>query len=184
MMSFPVACRCSPEHSNGCEEDSGRCYCQLNYQGETCDRCADGYNSFPFCYRIPISPATTQNPAVPSPGHIDGSHCRPGYFGTHCQPCQCSTYGSYQDTCHPTSGQCDCRSGFIGQQCDRCISTSSTFPHCQGVIDECDPAGTRDSYSGYCQCLQNVEGSNCSICKPLYWNLASANPYGCIGNCA
>lgn len=41
-------------------------------------------------------------------------------------------YGTYQDTCHPTSGQCDCRPGFIGQQCDRCISTSSTFPYCQG----------------------------------------------------
>uniref|UniRef100_A0A8C6XWT5 Laminin subunit alpha 3 n=2 Tax=Elapinae TaxID=42168 RepID=A0A8C6XWT5_NAJNA len=144
-----IPCRCSPEHSNGCEEGSGRCYCQLNYQGETCDRCADGYHSFPFCYR-------------------------------EYHTCQCSTYGSYQDTCHPTSGQCDCRPGFIGQQCDRCISTSSTFPHCQGVIDECDPAGTRDSYSGYCLCLQNVEGPTCSICKPLYWNLASANPYGCI----
>ncbi|XP_026555076.1 laminin subunit alpha-3 isoform X1 [Pseudonaja textilis] len=175
-----IPCWCSPEHSNGCEEGSGRCYCQLNYQGETCDRCADGYHNFPFCYRIPISPATTQNPAVPSPGHIDGNRCRPGDFGTHCQPCQCSTYGSYQDTCHPTSGQCDCRHGFIGKQCDRCVSKSSTFPHCQGVIDECDPAGTRDSYSGYCQCLQNVEGPTCSICKPLYWNLDSANPYGCI----
>ncbi|XP_060537980.1 laminin subunit alpha-3 [Pantherophis guttatus] len=176
-----IPCRCSPEHSNGCEEGSGHCYCKLNYQGETCDRCADGYHSFPFCYRIPISPTTTQKPAVPSvPGHIDGNRCRPGYFGTRCQPCQCSMYGSYQDTCHPTSGQCDCRPGFIGQQCDRCISTSSTFPYCQGVIDECDPAGTRDPYSGYCQCLQNVEGPTCSICKPLYWNLASANPYGCI----
>uniref|UniRef100_A0A670Y5G0 Laminin subunit alpha 3 n=1 Tax=Pseudonaja textilis TaxID=8673 RepID=A0A670Y5G0_PSETE len=46
-----IPCWCSPEHSNGCEEGSGRCYCQLNYQGETCDRCADGYHNFPFCYR-------------------------------------------------------------------------------------------------------------------------------------
>uniref|UniRef100_A0A8C5SXR0 Laminin subunit alpha 3 n=1 Tax=Laticauda laticaudata TaxID=8630 RepID=A0A8C5SXR0_LATLA len=144
-----IPCWCRPEHSNGCEEGSGRCYCQLNYQGETCDRCANGYHSFPFCYR-------------------------------EYHTCQCSIYGSYQDICHPILGQCDCRPGFKGQQCDRCVSKSSTFPHCQGVIDECDPAGTRDSYSGYCQCLQNVEGPTCSICKPLYWNLDSANPYGCI----
>uniref|UniRef100_A0ACB8FDQ0 Uncharacterized protein n=1 Tax=Sphaerodactylus townsendi TaxID=933632 RepID=A0ACB8FDQ0_9SAUR len=48
------------------------------------------------------------------------------------------------------------------------------------VSSECDPAGTLDSYSGYCQCLQNVEGPTCSICKPLYWNLARENPDGCV----
>ncbi|KAJ7403885.1 hypothetical protein BTVI_74397 [Pitangus sulphuratus] len=31
---------------------------------------------------------------------------------------------------------------------------------------------------GYCQCLQHVEGPTCSKCKPLYWNLAKANPEG------
>ncbi|XP_007432316.1 laminin subunit alpha-3, partial [Python bivittatus] len=208
-----IPCRCSPEHSNGCEEGSGRCYCKLNYQGEACDRCADGYHSFPFCYQIPISPATTPNPEDSSAGHIDACQCYgPGIFNNDicdrrtgqcqcqtgfqgilcdrcavgyfhypfCRTCQCSTYGSYQDACNPTTGQCDCRPGFIGQQCDRCISTTNSFPHCQGVINECDPAGTRDSYSGYCECLQNVDGPTCNICKPLYWNLARENPYGCV----
>ncbi|KAF5919181.1 hypothetical protein HPG69_003821, partial [Diceros bicornis minor] len=32
---------------------------------------------------------------------------------------------------------------------------------------------------GYCQCKLHVEGPTCSICKPLYWNLAEENPNGC-----
>ncbi|XP_063156026.1 laminin subunit alpha-3 [Candoia aspera] len=127
--------------------------CQHNTAGINCEKCLKGYYR-PF--GVPITA-------------VHG-----------CIPCQCSTYGSYQDACDLTTGQCDCRPGFIGQQCDRCISTTNNFPHCQGAINRCDPSGTRDSYSGYCQCLQNVEGPTCSICKPLYWNLARDNPYGCV----
>ncbi|XP_062987370.1 laminin subunit alpha-3 [Elgaria multicarinata webbii] len=310
-------CSCNPEYSNGCEEGSGRCYCKLNYQGNMCDRCADGYHSFPFCYWIPVYPVSTPNPEDPPAGHITGGGCKPGFFGPRCQPCQChgsgvlndgdcdkktgqcqcragfqgitcdscavgyfrypfcqmcqcnlagtrpeicdflgsclcrfevdgvqcnscrpgyhsfpfcqecncdaagtvdnacgpqghclchtnyagpkcsqcapgyyhfpnclscqcSTYGSYQTPCDPATGQCECRPGITGQQCDRCLSAANNFPYCQGSSNECDPAGAIDSYSGYCQCLQNVEGPTCSICKPLYWNLARENPDGCI----
>ncbi|KAJ7338748.1 hypothetical protein JRQ81_012650, partial [Phrynocephalus forsythii] len=311
-----IPCRCNPEHSDDCEEGSGRCYCKHNYQGETCDQCAEGYYSFPFCYRNPVYPVLTPSAEDPSVGHIVGGGCKPGFFGPNCLPCQChgpgvlnpdcerktgqcqcragfqgadcdscavghfhypfcqtcecdlagtqpeicdshgrclcrsevnglqcnvcragyhsfpfcqeckcdaagsvdgvcdphghclcrtnyagtkcnqcalgyysfpscvpcqcSTHGSYHDACDPATGQCECQPGITGQQCDRCFSVTNHFPHCQGASKECDPAGTMDSYSGYCQCLQNVEGPTCSICKPLYWNLASENPEGCI----
>ncbi|XP_067323546.1 laminin subunit alpha-3 [Anolis sagrei] len=268
-----IPCNCIPERSDGCEEGSGRCYCKLNYQGENCDECADGYHSFPFCYWIPIYPVITPAPKEdPSAGHIIGDDCKPGFFGPQCQtcqchgsgalnvgdcdpktgqcqcyegfqgtacdscaigyfhypfcqkcncdatgsvgnicgsqgdclchinyagpkcsqcaagyysypscfPCRCSPQGSYQDSCDPATGQCECRPGVSGQQCDRCLSADKHFPYCHGTNHECDPAGAMDSYSDNCQCLQNVEGPTCSICKPTYWNLARENPEGCI----
>uniref|UniRef100_A0A670IES8 Laminin subunit alpha 3 n=1 Tax=Podarcis muralis TaxID=64176 RepID=A0A670IES8_PODMU len=192
-----IPCSCNSEHSDGCEEGSGRCYCKLNYQGETCDRCAEGYHSFPFCY-VPCLPlavcecnlAGTLPEICDFLGRclcrvgVDGfqcNACQPGYYSfPFCQACQCSTHGSYQGACDAATGQCECQPGFTGQQCHRCVSAANSFPHCQGNSNECDPAGTMDSYSDDCRCLQNVEGPTCSICKPLYWHLARENPYGCI----
>uniref|UniRef100_A0A8D0LAX1 Laminin subunit alpha 3 n=1 Tax=Sphenodon punctatus TaxID=8508 RepID=A0A8D0LAX1_SPHPU len=163
------ACSCNPEHSDGCEEGSGGCRCKLNFRGEYCDQCAEGYHSFPFCIRIPIYPFTTPSPEDSLAGHIIGkclcrfevdglqcSTCRPGYHSFPvCQACQCSPYGSSESTCEQTTGQCECQPGVTGQQCDRCLS------------------------AGYCQCLQHVEGPTCSVCKPLYWNLVKENSDGC-----
>jgi hypothetical protein len=36
-------------------------------------------------------------------------------------------------------------------------------------------------FKGYCQCKQHVASPTCSVCKPLYWNLAKENPRGCSG---
>lgn len=36
-------------------------------------------------------------------------------------------------------------------------------------------------FQGSCRCLENVEGTLCDRCKPLYWNLAVVNPEGCKG---
>lgn len=46
-----LACSCNPEHSDGCEEGSGHCHCKVNFHGENCEQCAEGYYSFPFCVR-------------------------------------------------------------------------------------------------------------------------------------
>uniref|UniRef100_A0A4X1VPX5 Laminin subunit alpha-3 n=1 Tax=Sus scrofa TaxID=9823 RepID=A0A4X1VPX5_PIG len=106
--------------------------------------------------------------------------CRPGFYSFPiCQACQCSALGSYQMPCSPVTGQCECQPGITGQRCDRCLSGASDFPHCQGFSGACDPAGTLDSSLGFCQCKLHVESPTCSICKPLYWNLAKENPDGC-----
>uniref|UniRef100_A0A2K6FCC1 Laminin subunit alpha 3 n=1 Tax=Propithecus coquereli TaxID=379532 RepID=A0A2K6FCC1_PROCO len=106
--------------------------------------------------------------------------CRSGFYSFPiCQACWCSALGSYQTPCSPVTGQCECRPGITGQRCDRCLSGAYDFPHCQGSSSACDPAGTIDSSLGYCQCKLHVESPTCSICKPLYWNLAKENPNGC-----
>nr|XP_020138029.1 laminin subunit alpha-3 isoform X4 [Microcebus murinus] len=131
-------------------DDHGRCLCRPGVEGPRCDSCRSGFYSFPIC-----------------------------------QACWCSALGSYQTPCSPVTGQCECHPGITGQRCDRCLSGASDFPHCQGSNSACDPAGTIDSSlfdfhsKGYCQCKLHVESPTCSICKPLYWNLAKENPNGC-----
>ncbi|XP_010181384.1 PREDICTED: laminin subunit alpha-3-like, partial [Mesitornis unicolor] len=205
-----IPCSCNSEHAEGCEEGSGRCLCKQNFQGENCERCADGFYGYPFCFRIPVYPFTTPNPRDAMAGDIivcecnsagtqpevcdflgrclcrsevaglQCDSCQPGHHSfPACQACECSPDGSQHGTCEPMVGQCKCRTGVTGRQCDRCLSAANSFPSCEGVNSECDPSGSIGSHSGYCQCLQHVEGPTCSKCKPLYWNLAKENPEGC-----
>ncbi|NXX86714.1 LAMA3 protein, partial [Urocolius indicus] len=44
-----IPCSCNPEHADGCEEGSGRCFCKQNFHGENCERCADGFYDYPVC---------------------------------------------------------------------------------------------------------------------------------------
>uniref|UniRef100_A0A8B9FEP2 Laminin subunit alpha 3 n=1 Tax=Amazona collaria TaxID=241587 RepID=A0A8B9FEP2_9PSIT len=202
-----IPCSCNLEHAEGCEEGSGRCFCKQNFQGESCEHCADGFYGYPFCVHMPF---TSPNPKDAMAGDIIACECNPagtqpevcdflgrcicrsGVAGLQCdgcqpghhsfpacQACQCSPYGSQHCTCEPTFWQCECQMGITGQWCDRCLSAADSFPYCEGANSECDPLGSIGSHSGYCQCLQHVEGPTCSKCKPLYWNLAKENPEGC-----
>uniref|UniRef100_A0A4X2JQ08 Laminin subunit alpha 3 n=1 Tax=Vombatus ursinus TaxID=29139 RepID=A0A4X2JQ08_VOMUR len=206
-----MPCSCNPEYTDGCEQGTGRCFCKLNFHGENCEHCAEGFYNFPFCQRNkPLYSEKKRGfPLKCSPFSIgcecnsvgvvseicdfqgkclcrfgvDGpkcDRCSSGFYSfPACQACQCSPLGSYQTTCDPVTGQCECRTGITGQLCDQCLSGASDFPHCQGFSSECNPVGTIDSSSGYCQCQLYVKGPTCSICKPLYWNLAGENPDGC-----
>ncbi|XP_036060854.1 LOW QUALITY PROTEIN: laminin subunit alpha-3 [Onychomys torridus] len=114
---------------------------------------------------------------------VEGPRCASCRSGSYsfpiCQACQCSTIGSYPVPCDPVTGQCECLPGVTGRQCDRCLSGAYDFPYCRGSSSICDPAGTVDSSLGYCQCKLHVASPTCSVCKPLYWNLAKENPSGC-----
>uniref|UniRef100_A0A4X2JNT0 Laminin subunit alpha 3 n=1 Tax=Vombatus ursinus TaxID=29139 RepID=A0A4X2JNT0_VOMUR len=190
-----MPCSCNPEYTDGCEQGTGRCFCKLNFHGENCEHCAEGFYNFPFCQRNKPLYSGCECNSVGVVSEIcdfqgkclcrfgvDGpkcDRCSSGFYSfPACQACQCSPLGSYQTTCDPVTGQCECRTGITGQLCDQCLSGASDFPHCQGS-SECNPVGTIDSSSGYCQCQLYVKGPTCSICKPLYWNLAGENPDGC-----
>ncbi|KAM6918219.1 laminin subunit alpha-3-like [Xenentodon cancila] len=170
---------------------SGRCLCLQRVEGERCDRCQPGYHSFPNCQACRCGGAGVaggvcsligQCSCLPNYVGQECDQCAPGYYGyPDCAACQCSPEGSYGSVCDPVSGQCLCLPGVVGQQCDRCAS-GRRFPQCSDPISVCNKAGTEiyDPQTGLCRCLPNVEGTLCNRCKPLYWNLDTENPHGCV----
>ncbi|KAM7379371.1 hypothetical protein PAMP_004929 [Pampus punctatissimus] len=170
---------------------SGRCLCRQGVEGEQCDRCRPGYQSFPNCHACRCDGAGVadsdcrpngQCVCLPNYGGQECDECAPGFYGyPDCAACQCSQEGSYSNICNPLSGQCLCLPGVVGQRCDRCAS-GLRFPYCSASSSQCNPAGTEitDPQTGSCRCLPNIEGTLCDRCKPLYWNLVTDNPRGCI----
>ncbi|KAK6302715.1 hypothetical protein J4Q44_G00270700 [Coregonus suidteri] len=197
--SFPNCQECVCDRGGSVLEmcdASGRCVCRGGVEGERCDRCRPGYHSFPNC-QVTVcrcdGAGVTDRVCGPN-GQCrcrvnyfgrQCDQCAPGYYGyPDCASCQCLGEGSYDPMCNPVSGQCLCRPGVVGQQCDRCAGSGLRFPLCSASITQCNPAGsevsTADPQTGSCGCLPNVEGTLCDMCKPLYWNLATENPSGCI----
>ncbi|XP_028282768.1 laminin subunit alpha-3-like isoform X2 [Parambassis ranga] len=185
-------CICDPRGTvYGVCDAAGRCLCRQGVEGEGCDRCRPGYHSFPNCQVCLCDGAGVadnvcspngQCVCLPNYGGQDCDECAPGYYGyPDCATCRCSQEGSYSTACNPLSGQCLCLPGVVGQLCDRCAS-GLRFPQCSASISVCNTAGSEvfDSQTGSCRCLPNVEGTLCDRCKPLYWNLATENPRGCI----
>ncbi|XP_044514002.1 laminin subunit alpha-1 [Gracilinanus agilis] len=134
--------------------------CQQNTAGINCETCADGY------YR----------PHTVSP--------RDEYP---CRPCNCDPWGSLSSVCTKEdglqndgnlAGQCQCKEGYIGQQCDRCQFGYKGYPLCSQCT--CNEAGSvSDLCDEPCLCKENVEGDRCDVCKAGSFNLNKDNPEGC-----
>ena len=71
------------------------------------------------------------------------NRCKDGYFnidsGKGCDPCNCDTTGSFNQTCHVETGQCFCRPGVTGKACDQCMPQHYGFSE-EGCKEcDCDP---------------------------------------------
>ncbi|XP_061588324.1 laminin subunit alpha-3-like isoform X2 [Cololabis saira] len=176
---------------SGICDASGRCLCRQGVEGERCDRCQSRDHSFPNCQACRCRGAGVAEGACSTNGQCsclpnyvgqECDVCASGYYGyPDCAACQCSPEGSSGSACDPLSGQCPCLPGVVGQQCDRCAS-GRRFPQCSDLTSVCSTAGTEvhNPQTGSCRCLPNVEGTLCNRCKPLYWNLNTENPHGCV----
>ncbi|XP_049683277.1 laminin subunit alpha-3 [Accipiter gentilis] len=175
-----IPCSCNSERAEGCEEGSGRCFCKQNFQGENCDRCADGFYDYPFCVRIPVYPFTSPNPRDAMAGDIIEDGCKPGYFGPQCLPCQCHGAGVLGGDCDVNTGQCRCRTGFQGFSCDTCAPGYFHYPFCQ--VCECNVAGTQPeicNFLGMCLCRSGVAGLQCDSCQPGHHSFPACPECNC-----
>uniref|UniRef100_A0A3Q3D4E5 Laminin subunit alpha 3 n=1 Tax=Hippocampus comes TaxID=109280 RepID=A0A3Q3D4E5_HIPCM len=101
-----IPCKCDERTTAGCEMGSGRCICKVQFAGENCERCAEGYNYYPQCI------------------------CKFIFMQIHT-----GIKGTEREVCD-ASGRCLCRPNVVGQQCDRCRPGYHSFPNCHGVTHE------------------------------------------------
>ncbi|XP_060070524.1 usherin-like [Ylistrum balloti] len=152
-----TSCQCNPQGSTSrfCNTQSGMCSCKDNIVGRQCDQCAPGFHN----------------------------------FAQGCLPCQCDIQGTIEDTfCDPVTGQCVCKVNTQGQRCSECRDGSFGFgaSSVKGCYDcTCNLAGTLnssltcDKTTGSCMCKNNVEGTNCNVCKGNTFGLNITNSEGC-----
>uniref|UniRef100_A0A8P4KAE0 Laminin, alpha 1 n=1 Tax=Dicentrarchus labrax TaxID=13489 RepID=A0A8P4KAE0_DICLA len=146
-------------NTHGVRQGGGVCMnCQQNTAGINCETCTAGN------YR----------PAEVSP-----------YSDSPCVQCNCDLRGSESSTCTRDStqlgvsaGQCRCKEGFTGRQCDRCAFGFRDFPLCTQC--ECNLSGSINTDPcSPCTCKVNVMGAHCDLCKPGFYNLQDNHPLGC-----
>ncbi|XP_073532163.1 laminin subunit alpha-2 isoform X5 [Phyllobates terribilis] len=161
-----VPCQCN-RHSDVCDPQTSVCQaCKHNTTGDHCEQCAQGFyglvrgspddcrpcacplhiasNNFsPTC----IIQGTNDYRCTACPRGYEGQYCErcasgytgnPGIPGGSCQECECNPYGSLSMICHPTTGQCTCRSEATGLKCGGCTDRHvREGPVCAFCDDEC-----------------------------------------------
>uniref|UniRef100_A0AAZ3P386 Cadherin EGF LAG seven-pass G-type receptor 1 n=1 Tax=Oncorhynchus tshawytscha TaxID=74940 RepID=A0AAZ3P386_ONCTS len=161
----PCTASACPEHSR-CTDNwsSHTCVCHPGYFGSDCvDACLlNPCQHVSTCVHQPSSPhgygcqcghnsygQYCQNKVLPrlQQDHWGFISCpqdnyyRPGGRDT-CYPCECFQLGAMSRSCHPHTGQCQCRTGVIGRQCNRCDNPFAevTSSGCVVVYEGCPKA--------------------------------------------
>ncbi|XP_054153409.1 laminin subunit alpha-like [Oppia nitens] len=198
--NFATSCEVSP---NGLEIS---CQCNQGYYGTRCDVCAAGHYGRPevigsscqscncsgnIDYEDPTSCESTTGQCLKCLHNTGGSDCERcvnGYYGDaihtkNCSECLCDNCGT--DVCNHLTGQCQCRTNVVGDNCDRCALDHWDFKSCQGCrkcLCQIGAIGTNcDDETGQCMCRPGVTGKKCEICEPGYWKYSQ---FGCTScNC-
>lgn len=101
-------------------------------------------------------------------GNTEGRHCercKMGFYhqraGESCLPCSCNPTGSVDDSCD-NYGRCSCKSGFLGDKCDRCPNGKPL------TEDGCSQSGktVSSSHNGdQSECFCYGHTTDCSLAK-------------------
>eukprot|EP00117_Sycon_ciliatum_P001869 scpid2290/ scgid7347/ Laminin-like protein epi-1 len=139
-----IACSCDATGSIGqCNPENGKCQCKSNVAGDRCDRCKPGYYSFgshstAVCQACECHPDRTIGHILTCnqetgqcfcKDYLNGKTCSGCAHGTYqsnstgsieCLACDCGASLTTAAGCSAV-GQCQCRPGFTGRQCDQVI---------------------------------------------------------------
>ncbi|CAJ0568741.1 unnamed protein product, partial [Mesorhabditis spiculigera] len=129
--------------------ETGVCMdCADNTWGDRCELCLEGYVGDATrggalactkcaCPLVDNSFSKTCVPVEYGRGYLCDS-CKPGYTGQYCESCvtgyygdpssiggqciecDCHPDGSLHGSCHPLTGECECKPGVTGRDCSRC----------------------------------------------------------------
>ncbi|KAF5307738.1 hypothetical protein FQR65_LT06609 [Abscondita terminalis] len=201
-----VQCRCDVDGSydNNCNERTGQCRCKRGIGGLKCNNCLPNYFGFSSAGCKECEPCDRRGYMCDPdtgrcicPPYSHGEFCQLctinawGYEpNAGCKACNCSTSGSLKMQCDLATGECNCRLGYTGFNCDRCDHGYFGYPRCRRC--NCNYAGS-DPYKskcnkdgvcqcnedGSCACKPNVFGKRCDQCQEGTFGLHLDNPDGC-----
>nr|XP_054772039.1 laminin-like protein epi-1 [Lytechinus pictus] len=168
-----------------------RCRCPPQYQGLSCEQCAEGH------YRLPGSgPYLGQCVPCNCNGHASQCdpktgqclNCQHNTEGDQCERCKNGYYGdapsgepdackicscpqpvenlNFAQTCtfSPEGEQfCICQPGHTGQYCDQCVEGYYGNPYQGQACRRCDCSGNTDPNTGLSECDQS--SGNCTSCR-------------------
>uniref|UniRef100_A0AAY5EF86 Laminin subunit gamma-1 n=1 Tax=Electrophorus electricus TaxID=8005 RepID=A0AAY5EF86_ELEEL len=155
------SCNCNG-HSDTCDSMTGKCDCQHNTAGMSCERCKDGFygdatvGSPTDCQECPC-PAAASCAIVPRTKEVVCTNCPTGTTGKRCELCD---------------------DGFFGDP----LGTTGTARACRACkcSDNIDPnaVGNCDRETGEClKCIYNTDGFFCDRCKEgFYGHALAASP--------
>jgi len=212
----PCSCHEFGSNDNFCDASTGQCTCISNVGGRTCDMCRVGFWGFPQCRPCQCNGNADTCDALTGAceeckDYTSGDfceRCEDGYYGDPrigvripCKACMCpggpNTTVQHADTCSfdPRTQEvfCNCKLGYTGKNCERCIDNYYGDPTVEGgVCEPCvcnnninpDMPGSCDGSTGEClKCLYNSEGFACEHCQTgFYGNATMQNCIGCICN--
>uniref|UniRef100_A0A3Q0KS26 Putative laminin gamma-1 chain n=2 Tax=Schistosoma mansoni TaxID=6183 RepID=A0A3Q0KS26_SCHMA len=164
-------CDCSnnvdPREFGNCDGKTGECLkCLFGTSGKHCEQCLSGY-------RRNLKPINISDLSdlIPARG---------------CSPCECNPIGTLANygsqgigVCNPETGQCPCKPGVGGVNCDKCFDGFYGFHTGQGCQPcDCNSVGavqeSCDDRTGQCECRPNVIGRQCDQCRPAYFNMTTS----------
>ncbi|KAK4880836.1 hypothetical protein RN001_008982 [Aquatica leii] len=201
-----LKCKCDSDgsYNNICNERTGQCNCKPGIGGAQCNNCLPNYYGFsttgckecePCNKRGHICDPDTGRCICPPYSH--GEFCQLctinawGYEPNKgCKSCNCSTSGSLKMQCDLATGECSCRLGYTGFNCDQCEHGYFGYPRCrrcncnyagsEPYKAKCDKNGVcQCNEDGTCTCKSNVSGKRCDVCKEGTFGLHLDNPDGC-----
>uniref|UniRef100_A0AAY4DT57 Laminin, beta 1b n=1 Tax=Denticeps clupeoides TaxID=299321 RepID=A0AAY4DT57_9TELE len=189
------------------------CVCSPGYRGSRCDECAPGFYGNPNVPGGRCQPCqcngnidTLDPEACDSRTgtcrkclyHTQGTacqYCKRGYYGDarlqSCRRCMCNEIGTASHgcldgecVCDGATGQCPCRPGVVGQNCDQCASEMWNFESGDGCqFCQCHPVHSYGSscnlLSGQCSCKPGFGGRTCDECRELFWGNPEIKCHAC-----
>lgn len=80
-----IACDCDAFFLNGnCADETGKCACEIGYQGPHCATCSVGWSGYPDCKRCSVE-GTISNGNSSSGSACS---CKPNFDGRYCDKCK------------------------------------------------------------------------------------------------
>ena len=194
-----TACACTTENTDSnsdvCNKEDGQCPCLVGYDGRICDICADTYydsdSGAPLsCTACACTTANTDGASDVCNKEDGQCTCKTGYTGRICDACEDGYYDSDSgndlvctactcatenteggsNVCNKETGQCTCKTGYTGQNCDSCADEyydSDTSATLTCTACGCTTANTEsnsnvcDKTSGQCTCTSDYSGRTC-----------------------